>query len=460
MTLISYTFDPSIIRAYDIRGMYGTTLTDTDAYVLGRCFGAYIATQGGKGIALGQDNRLSSPALAARLIQGLLEAGIDIMDIGVGPSPLLYYAVQTLEVAGGIMITGSHNEPCYNGFKLSLKDRPFFGEDIQALSRMATMLPSLSPHPGAHDAVDVREAYIHRLVQDTLPSRPLRVVWDVGNGAVATLIYALTEKLSGEHFILFGDSDGRYPHHHPDPSVPENMEDLRRAVFTHTADMGIAFDGDGDRIGVVDDKGRVLQGDQLLILLAQDLLRTRPGSTIITDVKASLAVSHVLEPLGGAVVLSPTGHSIIKTKMKELHAPLAGEMSGHVFFADHYYGYDDALYAAIRLLNIVGNSSHSLSAAYDALPQYYNTPELRIECSDEVKFLMIERIKKALDRHTVQHILDVDGLRITTDDGWWLIRASNTQGALIVRCESPTPEGFKRLLSQVKGILETQGLKM
>lgn len=439
----AHRFDPTVLREYDIRGIVGKTLSAADARAVGRGFGTAVVRAGGRTVALGRDGRLSSPELSRAAAEGLAACGLEVVDVGLGPTPMLYFAARAYGYDGGLMVTGSHNPADYNGFKMMLGKASFWGDDIQALGRRAAS-GDCAGGTGTIVPRAVADAYVARLRQDFRGDRPLTVVWDAGNGAAGRIMTALTAQLPGRHVLLNAEVDGRFPAHHPDPTVEENLAQLKEAVRAHKADLGIAFDGDGDRIGVVDGQGRVLWGDQILALLARDVLAARPGATIIADVKASQVLFDEVARLGGQPLMWRTGHSIIKTKMAETGAPLAGEMSGHIFFADTWYGFDDALYAAVRLLSFLSRVPESLAAFRDALPKAVNTPELRFPCRDDRKFAVVEEVKTRL-KEARATFSDVDGVRVTTPDGWWLLRASNTQDVLVARCEARDEAGLGRL---------------
>jgi phosphomannomutase len=449
-----HPISPGIFREYDIRGIVGETLFVEDAYAIGRAFATHAA---GK-IVIGRDGRLSSPMLAEALIRGALDAGVEVVDIGVGPTPMLYYAAKMEDAAGGIMLTGSHNPPSHNGFKFVCHGKPFFGQDIQAL-RMAAENGAFAEGAGQLSVVDIRERYIEVLLAAYDGDRDLNVAWDAGNGATGEIMAALCQRLPGQHVALNATIDGTFPSHHPDPSVPENLEQVSAKVKKRSADVGIAFDGDGDRIGVVDNYGEMLFGDQLLMLYAADVLKNSPGATVIADVKTSQALFDEVARLGGKPLMWKTGHSLIKSKMAETGAKLAGEMSGHVFFADKYYGYDDALYAAVRLLSLLSRSGKKLSELREALPRAVNTPELRLDCSDERKFDVIEEVKSVLKTEGAK-FSDIDGVRVTTPDGWWLLRASNTQAVLVGRCEGANDKALGRLKADLARHLAASGLHL
>lgn len=453
-----HRFDATVLREYDIRGVVGETLHAADANALGRTFGSIVGEAGGTRVCVGYDGRLTSPEFADALVEGLRKSGISVVRVGLGPTPMLYFASKVLGADGGIMITGSHNPAEYNGFKIVLGNRPFWGESIQALGARAA-IGDWRRGDGGLEEVELLDRYVDRLVADCEVRRAMRIAWDAGNGAAGVALKPLTDRLPGRHTLLHAEVDGTFPAHHPDPTVPENLEDLRAAVAAEGADIGIAFDGDGDRIGVVDGEGRILWGDQILALLACDLLRQNPGVPIIADVKASAVVFDEIERCGGRPVMCATGHSIVKSKMVELGAPLAGEMSGHIFYGAPYYGFDDALYAAVRLIDVVARSGKSLAAMRDSLPQMFNTPEVRFAVSETRKFAVVEEVKARLSGTDAQ-VSTVDGARVSTDDGWWLLRASNTQNVLVVRCESATEDGLDRLKQAVAGELERSGVEV
>ncbi len=452
-----HVFDPTILREYDIRGIVNETLFEADAEAIGRAFGTLLKQQGHVNIAVGYDGRETSPTLKAALTKGLTETGIDVFDIGMGPTPMLYYATYALETGGGIMITGSHNPPSHNGFKMMFGGKSFYGKQIQELGALAASGEFTS---GTGKLIDkpVMAEYVARILKDFTPKRDLSVVWDCGNGSTGEALRRVVAKLPGRHMLLFDEIDGTFPNHHPDPTVEENLQDLIRSVRGVNADLGIAFDGDGDRIGVVDGQGRILWGDQLLAILSSEILKNRPGAAIIADVKASQILFDAVGKMGGEPIMWRTGHSLIKSKMQEVKAPLAGEMSGHIFYNDHYYGFDDALYVALRLLNILTATETSLGEMRDGLPSMVNTPELRFACPDEEKFDAVVRIQENLAREGAD-FSDIDGVRVNTADGWWLLRASNTQAVLVARCEASDDAGLDRLKSQLQGALQAAGIE-
>ncbi|OYV34792.1 MAG: phosphomannomutase, partial [Acidocella sp. 20-61-6] len=382
----SHEFSASSLREYDIRGIVGKTLHEADAFAIGRVFASIVLERGGKTIAVGRDGRLSSPAMEAALIEGLTASGAEVIAVGQGPTPMLYFAAFTTPTDGAVMVTGSHNPPDYNGFKMMLGKKPFFGKDILDLGRRAAAGEVVPEAKGAVTQKDVSEAYVARLLQDWDGTRELSIVWDNGNGAAGDILQKLVKKLPGRHKVLNGTIDGSFPAHHPDPTVPKNLEQLIDAVRKEGADVGVAFDGDADRIGLVDNEGNILFGDQFLVLMARDVLREHPGATIIADVKASQVLFDEVAKAGGKPLMWKTGHSLIKSKMAETGAPLAGEMSGHIFYNDKWYGFDDALYAAVRVLGVIARMEESVGAFHASLPHVVNTPELRFDCAEDRKF--------------------------------------------------------------------------
>jgi phosphomannomutase len=453
---MTHQFNPTILREYDIRGIVGDTLTDADAYALGRSFAALARAEGAKRIAVGRDGRTHSETLEAQLVRGLTEGGVHAVLIGQGPSPMLYFATYYLDVDGGIQVTGSHNPAEYNGFKMLLKGRSVFGEEIQALGRRAAA-GEWSDGNGKAEKADISEAYVDRLVED-FSGKGYRVGWDAGNGAAGPILDRLIDRLPGEHVAIYTDVDGNFPNHHPDPTVEKNLADLKRLVADKSLDFGIAFDGDGDRIGAVDGKGRVIWGDQLLMILAVPVLKDAPGATIIADVKASQTLFDRIGELGGKPLMWKTGHSLIKSKMKETAAPLAGEMSGHIFFKHRWYGFDDALYAAVRLIEAVSQSGQSLTEIMEDMPVSIATPELRFQVDEVRKFAIVEEVRDRLAASGAK-VDATDGVRVSTADGWWLLRASNTQDVLVARAEASDQAGLDRLVSQIDDQLEQSGVE-
>ncbi len=455
------TLNPTSLREYDIRGIVGETLDADDFHAIGRGFGTLVRRGGGTSAAVGYDGRLTSPELAAALTDGLVQCGLAVTRIGLGPTPMLYFAAQTLPADAGIMITGSHNPPEYNGIKLVLGGHSFHGAQIQDLGRLVAAGDFVSGAGRAHER-SVDQAYVERLAGDYAGTRPLSVAWDAGNGAAGEIMQALLARLPGRHVVLNETIDGTFPAHHPDPTVEANLVQLKDAVAAEHCDLGIAFDGDGDRIGVVDGLGRVLWGDQLLVILAAEVLAQDTGAPIIADVKASQVLFDEIARMGGEPVMWCAGHSLIKAKMAEMDAPLAGEMSGHIFFARRFYGYygfDDALYAAVRLLSIVSRSGESIARMRDRMPQMINTPELRFPCAEDRKVPVITEVKSRLREVPDITVHDMDGVRVNTSDGWWLLRASNTQDVLVARCEAATEAGLERLKETLAKQLRASGIE-
>jgi len=477
---MAHTFHPTVLREYDIRGIIGETLGPDDARAIGRGFGTLLrrAEADAKGVdapaptvAVGYDGRVSSPMLEHALVEGLTASGCDVLKIGMGATPMLYFAESSREeLQGGIQITGSHNPPNYNGFKMVFQGRPFFGADIQLLGQIGAA-GDWDDGAGVISSHDILSEYVERMLEgligiegDSLAS--LKVGWDAGNGAAGPALEALAARLPGEHHLLFTEVDGHFPNHHPDPTVEENLADLRTLVAEKRLDFGVAFDGDGDRIGAIDGEGRVIWGDQLLMIYAEDLLKSPEyagkNPTIIADVKASRALFDHVTAHGGDPLMWKTGHSLIKSKMKETGSPLAGEMSGHVFFADTYYGFDDALYAGVRLLAASARLGKSVTELRSAMPAMLNTPEMRFQVDESRKFAAIDEVSARLTTNPgpeVEAVNATDGVRVNTKDGWWLLRASNTQDVLVARAESDTEDGLARLLAQIDEQLALSGLE-
>ncbi|HZV56921.1 MAG TPA: phosphomannomutase/phosphoglucomutase [Sphingobium sp.] len=453
---MTHQFHPTSLREYDIRGIIGETLGERDAYAIGRGFGTRVRRAGGSRVVVGYDGRLSSPMLEAALVNGLNESGVHVLRIGEGPTPMLYYAEAVLDVDGGIQITGSHNPANYNGFKMVFQHGPFFGPDIQGLGELAAKGDWEEGHAGS-ETVDIMDRYAARLVEG-FDGKAFRIGWDAGNGAAGPVVEKLVKLLPGEHYTLFTDVDGNFPNHHPDPTEEKNLVDLRTLVAEKQLDFGVAFDGDGDRIGAIDGEGRIIWGDQLLAIFAEPVLKDEPGATIIADVKASKALFDRIAQLGGKPLMWKTGHSLIKSKMKETGSPLAGEMSGHIFFKHQYYGFDDALYAAVRLIRAASDLGKSVTELRGEMPAMVNTPELRFQVDESRKFAVIDEVLARLAAAGAQ-VDATDGARVTTADGWWLLRASNTQDVLVARAEARDSAGLERLLAQIDEQLALSGLK-
>ncbi|MEZ5823736.1 MAG: phosphomannomutase/phosphoglucomutase [Geminicoccaceae bacterium] len=452
-----HRFHSSVLREYDIRGIVGSTLHPADARAIGLSFGTLAKKEGRSRIAVGRDGRISSPEMAAALIEGLRDTGIDVVDIGQSPTPMLYFAVHELDADGGIQVTGSHNPPDYNGFKMMMGKSSFFGERIVELGKLAAS-GAWAEGDGSVEKVDVFDRYVARLLQDHHGKRDVNCVWDAGNGVAGPAMVALAERLPGRHECLFAEVDGTFPNHHPDPTEAHNLVDLIARVKDGGYEMGIGFDGDADRIGVVDGKGRIIWGDQILQILAKDVLERHPGATIIADVKASQILFDEIARLGGKPLMYKTGHSLIKSKMVETGAPLSGEMSGHIFYKDRFYGHDDALYVAVRLIDILARGDLTLAEIRDRMPETFNTPEIRFDCAEERKFEAIKAIKAHLAARGAD-VDETDGVRVNSGDGWWLLRASNTQAVLVARAEAQSEAGLNARKDEIREALAAAGLE-
>ena len=455
----NHTIHPSILREYDIRGTVGDTLTEEDCYFVGRAFGTLVKRRGGKTVAVGFDGRESSPVFSANVMRGLTDCGLDVVNIGLGPTPMVYFTMKSQKLDAAVMITGSHSPLSYNGIKMAYLDGPFYGDMVQEIGRLSTA-GDFESGTGAVAQLDVQDAYVDRMMQDYHGTRELSVAWDIGNGAAGEIIRRLVKKLPGKHVLLFDDIDGTFPNHHPDPTVAKNLVDLQKAVKENNCDIGIGFDGDGDRIGAVGADGTIIWADLIMTVYAAEVLKTHPGAHIIADVKCSRVFFDEVARLGGKPVMWNTGHSLIKAKMQELKSPLAGELAGHICFADKYYGFDDAPYCAVRLLDILSRANKPLAELVAHLPKMHNTPEVRFHVPAERKFDIAPEVKtrlKALADKDME-MNDIDGVRVTTPDGWWLMRASNTEDVLTIRAEGFTTEGLDRLKTQLIDQLAQSGI--
>ena len=441
---------PTIFREYDIRGVAETEFQNADVEDLGRAIGTYLGQRSGRKITLGTDTRLSSERLANALAKGLLATGCEVTEVGVAPTPLLYYSVFHLGMTGAVMITGSHNPPEYNGFKVVSGTTTIHGAEIQEIRRIIESGAYIQGQ-GQRRTAEVMTPYIEEVASQFHWSRQVKVVADAGNGTAGPVMHRLFQRLNCQATELFFEMDGNFPNHHPDPTVPENLKDLIAAVKSSGAELGVAFDGDADRLGAIDEHGNVLWGDQLLLIFGREILTRKPGATFIGEVKCSQVMYDELRRLGGNPIMYRTGHSLIKAKMKEVHAELAGEMSGHMFFADRYYGYDDALYAACRLIEIVANSGQPLSAQLAGVPVMVSTPEIRVDCADEVKFEVVRRVAEYF-RNRYQ-VVEIDGVRVLFPQGWGLVRASNTQPVLVLRFEAANRELLEQYRQEVESVL-------
>jgi phosphomannomutase/phosphoglucomutase len=453
----------SIFREYDIRGVVGSDLTPSLAEKIGRAYGEMVKAAKGRRVAVGRDVRTSSPDLHAGLLRGLVSTGTEVLDVGICPTPLLYFSLFRFPVDGGVMITGSHNPAEYNGFKLCIGKEALYGDGIQAIRKRVEAMgdefaPAPAESPQESPVIPLYQEYLREQFRG-LSGSGVKVVLDSGNGTAGLVAPPIFRSLGCEVVELYSEPDGHFPNHHPDPTVAENLEDLIRTVKREGAAFGVGYDGDADRIGVVDDRGNILWGDQLMVIFSRDILMERPGATIISEVKASQLLFDDIRRQGGRAVMWRTGHSLIKAKLKEEGAALAGEMSGHLFFADRYFGFDDAIYASVRLLDLVIRSRKPLSDFLSDLPPSYATPEIRVDCPDSEKFGVVLELKENLKRieKTVSdpdlRILDVitiDGVRVVFEGGWGLVRASNTQPVLVLRFEAVSPE----MLSKIRGFIE------
>ena len=466
--MFKHTFNDTILRSYDIRGIYEKTLTVKDAFMLGFFFGITVKEKNPEKknplIVVGMDGRLSSPLLEEKLTEGLENSGCEIYRIGLGPTPMLYFASNYYKADGAIQVTGSHNPKNYNGFKIVLNQNSFFGEDIQKLGNFANKGYSKT-YDGFSKSVNIFENYINEII------KPLKniegqlhektIVWDCGNGASGPSVEMITTKIPGKHIVLYSEVDGNFPNHHPDPTDESTLKIMLNKMEEVDAELGIAFDGDGDRIGVIDKKGRSVAGDLLTAFLANSITTNdKNNQTIILDIKSSYIAYENIISLGFKAEIGKTGHSNIKKRIKEIKSPLAGEMSGHIFFSDIYFGYDDALYAAIRLLTLTANN-FELDKFISTLPETFVSPEIKVFCSDEIKFLTIDNIsKKVFEKYDSNDVITLDGLRVKNNNGWWLIRASNTEEALVVRFEGKSEKGKEELFLEVKNLLKNEGLTL
>lgn len=448
-----FSMNTNIFREYDIRGIVGEQLTDETVGILSRAIGTFFAQNNAERIAIGYDARESSPRFCEIISHGLNASGCDVVLIGMVPTPVLYHTAFTKDVDGGVMITGSHNPPHHNGFKICLGNTTLFGSQIQQIKEIA-LSGVFETGFGSVGSIDVLDDYVADIVSKiSFGRRKLKAVVDAGNGMGSVTAVPIYNRLGVELVELFTEPDSTFPNHHPDPTVTENLQDTIRAVHEHQADVGIAFDGDGDRIGIIDETGRIIWGDELMILLSRTVLAERPGSTIIAEVKCSQNLFNDIEKHGGTAIMERAGHSIIKSRMKETGAVLAGEMSGHIFFADRFYGFDDAAYAGARLLEILSKTDKKLSELFDGIPETYSTPELRVDCPDETKFEVVAKVAQHFSQ--TNKVITIDGARIIFDHGWGLVRASNTQAILVLRFEAVSQEHLDAIKKDVDRFLAT-----
>jgi phosphomannomutase len=440
----SHTFNKTILREYDIRGIIKKNLNLIDALFLGKSFATLLKRNKLKNVVVGYDGRLSSVKIEKELVKGLLSKGIKVYRIGIGPTPLLYFSMYSRKLDSGIMITGSHNPPNYNGFKMLLKNKSIFGKDILDLAKISSRGDFCGNKRGKVNKISMINKYLFFLINLAKVKKNIKVAWDPGNGSSGEIISRLTKKLNGKHYLINEKIDGNFPAHHPDPTVPKNLKQLINLVKKKKCDFGLAFDGDGDRLGVVDNKGKIIYADKVVAFLAKDVLVEKPNSKIIIDIKSSQIVFNEIKKLKGKPFFWKTGHSLIKEKMKETKAIFAGEMSGHIFFADKYYGFDDAIYASIRFLNLFCDSNKSLSKIFNDMQKSFNTPELRFNTTETEKFIIIKKLKKILKKEKKKFI-SIDGVRYSTKKGWWLVRASNTQNIVVARCEAYKKENLNEI---------------
>lgn len=440
----SHTFNKTILRAYDIRGIFEKDLNLIDALFLGKSFATLLKKKKLKNVVIGYDGRISSLKIEKELVKGLLSKGIKVYKIGLVPTPLLYFSMYSRKLDSGIMITGSHNPPNYNGFKMLLKNKNIFGKDILDIAKISSKGEFCKNKKGKVKKISMMNKYLLFLINSANIKKNVKVAWDPGNGSSGKIISYLTKKLNGKHYLINEKIDGTFPAHHPDPTVLKNLKQLINLVKKKKCDFGFAFDGDGDRLGVVDDKGKIIFADKIVAFLAKDVLLGKPNSKIILDIKSSQIVFNEIKKLKGRPIFWKTGHSLIKEKMKEIKATFAGEMSGHIFFADKYYGFDDAIYASIRFLNLFSNSNKSLSKIFNNMEKSFNTPELRFNSTETEKFMIVKKLKKILKKEKKKFIA-IDGVRYSTKEGWWLVRASNTQNIIVARCEAYSKENLKKV---------------
>jgi len=444
--------NPDIFREYDIRGIADKELLDPEVELIGRALATHLIRQSGRSLCLGRDCRLSGQRIHDALLKGMLAAGANVLDVGVGPTPVLYFSAVHFKADGAIMITGSHNPSEYNGLKTVCGSGTLHGDQIQQVLRLI-QTRDFESGEGSVKEVDATTPYVEQVAaQFTALPRRVKVVFDAGNGTAGPTIHRILEKLNVEPIELFFEMDGRFPNHHPDPTVVSNLKHLQDAVSANKAELGIAFDGDSDRIGAVDENGEVVYGDMLMLIFGREILTRKPGATFIGEVKCSQIMYDKLNELGGNAIMYKTGHSLIKAKMKEEHAELAGEMSGHMFFADRYHGFDDALYAACRLIEIVAKSGKPLSYQLEGIPKLVSTPELRVDCPDDKKFQVVANVAAAVRLR--YKVVDVDGVRAIFEHGWGLVRASNTQPVLVMRFEATSDKLLSEYRAELEGVVE------
>ena len=457
--MYSHTFNKTILREYDIRGIVGKDLNLIDALYLGKSFATLLKRNKYKNVVIGYDGRHSSLKIHKELIKGLLSQGIEVFKIGLVPTPLLYFSMYSKKLDSGIMITGSHNPPNYNGFKMLLKNKSIVGKDILDIAKISSKGDFYKNKRGKVNKISIKDKYLFFLTNSANVKKNIKIAWDPGNGSSGEIISRLTKKLNGKHYLINEKIDGSFPAHHPDPTVAKNLKQLINLEKKKKCDFGFAFDGDGDRLGVVDNEGKIIYADKIVAFLAKDVLLKKPKSKIILDIKSSQIVFNEIKKLKGKPFFWKTGHSLIKEKMKETKAIFAGEMSGHIFFADKYYGFDDAIYASIRFLNLFCDSNKSLSKIFSDMEKSYNTPELRFNTTETEKFTIVEKLKKNLKKEKKKFIA-IDGVRYSTKDGWWLVRASNTQNIIVARCEAYTKKNLNKVKLNLRKNLKKCSFKV
>ncbi len=447
-------FDPEVLREYDIRGVVDKNITENTAYTIGRVFGHVVYEKlKSNNISLGYDGRLTSPKLFKALSLGLRDSGAKVYSIGICPTPMLYFADYHLKTDAAIMITGSHNPSEYNGFKMVLNKHSFFSENIQKFQSIVQNT-KLETKDGSIEEFNIIDAYIERILKNISIKNKLKISWDIGNGAMGVIIDRLISNLKNtENILLNKDVDGNFPNHHPDPTVPKNMEQLIASVKKNKCDIGLAFDGDGDRLGVIDNKGNIVWADQYMLVLCSEIVNLYKNPKVIMDVKCSKVFFDEAKKIGCEPLMERTGHSPIKEKMKEIKSPLSGEMSGHVCYGDDFYGYDDAMYVGLRLLRILSNEKLKLNEIINKYPKTFSTPETRFDVDETKKFKIIDDIKERL-KGFKENIIDIDGIRVESEEGWFLMRASNTQNQLTCRVESTSEDGLKKLINEVENQLK------
>ncbi|MDR1475690.1 MAG: phosphomannomutase/phosphoglucomutase [Holosporales bacterium] len=457
---MAHGLDESIIRLYDIRGEFGKNLSCEDAFSVGKAFASVVKNVGGRCIAVARDGRLSSPELADALIEGIISCGVDVYFAGLAPTPALYFAVHSFQLDGGIMVTGSHNPKEHNGFKMLLGTRSFYGKDIKNLAGLIDSQSYFaSYHIGQINEVNILDKYVNTIFDSLRFDKTMKIAWDCGNGAASVVIGKLSAKIPGQHLLINAHVDGNFPARSPDPTTLGSLCCLQREVIKNACNLGVAFDGDADRLVVLDDKGHIISGDQLLCLLARDVLSKKPGAKIIADVKTSDIFFDEIKRLGGIPLMSATGHSLIKAKISETGAVLAGELSGHMFFADEWYGFDDGLYSAARFISFLSRQDKALSAIFDELPKTFSSPEIRVPCPENDKSELLKKLSQELISDPELKVKVIDGLRVSNKHGWWLLRASNTQDAFVIRAEAKTQNDLTKLERHLRLTLTKLGIK-